>query len=222
LSFAVPPPDEDFHYGNIAVCEWEVVGDRCKPAQLVDLLKPKMFGFQYEAFIMDKSIGRQTRVGMDDTVFAAYSAVFRKERVLSRVTHEGFIPSCNVPSTCFRAVRELLTFTETGYPQIFFIKDQCPKTLKEFHTYRKKTIELGGDVTHLDEPRNPRKHDCMASLQYFAAYIKPLFETNRAYVDPIAAGHRKSPILEAARRLRRKEEERSSGGFVHLGAGSGV
>lgn len=222
-SFVIPPPESSlFDFGHIAIMEWELIGRRCGPKQLCELLKPKMFSYQYEAFVMDKAIGRQTRVGSDESVFEAYSKEFRKEKILSRQTHEGFIPGCNHPPTCFRAVRELLGFTETGYPSLFIVKDTCPETVREFHTYRKKTLEVAGEVTSLDEPRNPRKHDCMASLQYFAAFIRPLFETNRAYVDPVVAGQRSSPVYEAAKRLRREEEARSGGGFVHLGAGSGI
>lgn len=224
LSFVVPPLEwENINFGPTAIQEWELVAKQCKPSDLAKALRSKMLGMQYEAFVMDKAVGRQTRVGMDDTVFQAYANEFAKQGISSRQTHSGFIPGCNVPSTCFRAVRDLLDPSERGRPTIFFVRDKCPETIREFTTYRKKRIEMAGEVTMLDEPKNPRKHDCMAGLQYFAAFITPMFAHNRAYVAPSPTGAGGSAAYRYAQKILKKETSRAESlnfvGYVHMGPG---
>jgi hypothetical protein len=223
-SYVVPPLEhEGIQFENTAILEWELIAKQCKPSALATALRSKMLGITYEAFVMDKAIGRQTRVGMDDTVFQAYAKEFAKQGISSRQTHSGFIPGCNVPSTCFRAVRDLMDSTEHGRPTIYFVRDQCPETIREFTTYRKKRIEMAGEVTMLDEPKNPRKHDCMAALQYFAAFIAPLFTQNRAYIPPLPAGMGGSSAYRYAQKILKKESQREDSfnfvGYVHMGPG---
>ena len=223
-SYVVLPPEvEGMEIGNTAVLEWEMVAKQCKPSDLAGKLRSKMLGFPYEAFVMDKAVGRQTRVGMDDTVFAAYAKEFERQGIMSRQTGPGFIPGCNVPATCFRAVRDLMGSADRGRPTIYFVRDMCPETIREFTTYRKKRIEVAGEVTMLDEPKNPRKHDCMAALQYFAAFISPLFAHNRAYVTPTPSGFGGSPAYRYSQKILKKESQRADSlnfvGYVHMGPG---
>ncbi len=228
-SWAVPPEEYDgVPMGNMAVCEWELVVKRFGPEQLASALVPKVAGVTYEAFIMDKQMGRQTRVGDDETVFTNYAEAFMKNKIRSRSTGEGFIPGCSVPPTRHRAVRKLMKGI-SGQPALYFIPNECPETIKEFKSYRRKTLNVGGETTLMDEPSNPRKHDCMASVEYFAAYIEPLFASGSAYVDPETVPQEGSPAYKAAMRALKKEGSFMTGGWadgyygsetVHMGPGS--
>lgn len=224
LSFVVPPPTiNEIQIGNVAICEWEFVGRKCKPNDLAKGLRVKCSGAYYEAFIMDQNVGRQTRVGHDMTVFQAYATEFEKEGLRSRQTESNFIPGCNKPDHRQRIVRKLMDSSET-MPRLLFVEEKVVETIREFRSYRKKQVEHHGEVTVLDEPRNPRKHDCMASLEYFAAFIDPLFTSNTAYVPSSMFGPRGSGAYHAAQRMLKGEglfgTKAGLEPYVHLGPGA--
>lgn len=221
LSFAVPPPgmEEGVALGDLAVVEWEVVVVNASAEQLAqEHLKGLMSGVFYEAFIMDRQIGRQTNTGRDDTVFDKYAEAFRKAGLISRQTHHHFIEGCNVPSTRYRAVRDMLVTSDSGIPMLVFIERQTWQTQREFHRYRKKSEDKDGYRHIYDQPANPRVYDCMAALEYGATFLLEQFKLGTAWQNPSVYGGRVSPALRRAREILKKQQE-DDPEYVHLGPG---
>ncbi|SFH96868.1 Hint domain-containing protein [Planctomicrobium piriforme] len=219
-SWVIPPPEwEGVAMGNLAICEWELVLRQASAKTTAPELAERMSGLNYEAFIMDQQIGKQTNTARDDTVFEAYEAEFRAKGLRSRQTINGFVPGCKVPVTRQRAVRRLMTVQDTGMPQVVFIEHTTYETQREFNTYRKKTLNRDGDMQLLDEPANPRIHDLMQSFEYFAAYIDLAFQGGYAYVDPAQYAGQASRALIKAREILAKQTNTQSG-YVHWGMGN--
>lgn len=222
-SWVIPPSEYNGIYlGNVAIAEWELMARRFSAKLLAKTLATNQYmgSRNYEAFIMDQRAGRQTHAGREENTFLHYSAAFREEKLLSRQTSYSFLPGCDVPQTRFRAVRELMEpQPDNGLPSLLFVEERCLETKKEFGKYRKKSESRGeGMDAVLDEPANPRLFDAMASVEYFSAYIEPMFLIGQAYVDPSMYPARENPVYARAKKiLQRREEEGSS--VVDLSAG---
>lgn len=105
-------------------------------------------------------------------------------------------------------------------PGLLIVEEKCPETKKEFTKYRKKSENRGEGVDSvLDEPANPRLFDCMASVEYFAAYIEPMFHAGQAYISPSKYRSATSPALLKARKIMERQRSQNESGVVVLGAG---
>lgn len=219
-SWVIPPRDyQGFILDHVVICEWELIARRFSADLLAKSLKDKMGLNRYEAFIMDQNAGRQTHAGRDTTTMQHYGAAFEKHKIQSRQTGGYFIPGCNVPPERYRCVRELLSDSvATGMPRMIFVEEACPETRKEFGKYRKKTEARGEGVDSvLDVPANPRLFDCMASVEYFSAYILPQLDIGGAWVDPALNPAKKSPLVERVERIKAKERRNKDPNVVYFG-----
>lgn len=228
LSWVIPPPEYGgYSFGNLAICEWEVVARRWSATMLATEIFNRAGNKNYEAYIMDKRAGRQTHTGRESgaNVFQVYADAFKAKGLYSRLTGNGFIPGVDIPSVRFRCVRDLLGEQPgTGMPSILLVEEACPETKREFAKYRKKTEMRGeGMDSVLDEPANPRIFDCMASLEYFSAFILPAFMSGTAWVDPENYASRGSGAFRAAQKIlnRRSNQEEGKNGstVVYMQAG---
>lgn len=223
-SFVIPPPLIDgIQIGNIAICEWECVLLKNNADGVAEALRSLMATLPYEAFVMDQQIGRQTNTGRDETVFQHFEEAFRKAGLSSRMSLSGFLPGCNEPQTRYRTVRRMLTTQSNGMPMVLFVEDKIPSTKREFNSYRKKQESTKDGTTILDQPQNPRKHDCMASIEYGLTLIAQLMDVQgTAYIEPSAYEKQKSPILKRLDEIKNKDRDRDTGGesYVHLGPGT--
>lgn len=220
LSAVVPPPEWDgLAIGNRFVVELELVLKKHSAAKCAEALAPYMGGFRYEAFVIDQNAGRQTHAGRDDSTAETYDKAFLAKGLKSRQTSSGFAYGCNVPSKRFRIVRDFLALREDGTSTLLLVENRLPETVREFRTYRKKQKETNGVVEILDEPMNPRVHDCMAALEYLAAYLEPLFEQGLAYLPREQYRPGGSPAYFAAQRMLESEKQKNEE-YVHLGPGS--
>jgi hypothetical protein len=225
-SWVVPPIEfGGVFFGNMAICEWELVGRRWSAAMLAQEIFNRAGSRNYEAYIMDKRAGRQTHAGRDagDNVFHVYSQAFQNKGLVSRITGSSFVPGVDVPTVRYRCVRDMLGEQPgVGLPSVLFVEEACGETRREFAKYRKKTEVRGeGMDTVLDEPANPRLYDCMASLEYFAAFIHPAFMGGTAWVDPTLYASRGSGAYRAAQKIleRRRGRDEGSEGVVYMQAG---
>lgn len=221
-SWVVPPRTyQNIEFGDLAICEWEMIAKAFSAGMLAKALSDKMSTRNYEAFIMDKMAGRQTHAGRDDNTFGVYSAAFKLHGLFSRLTSFSFVPGCSERSTFFRAVRELMREDpDTGIPHLMFVEETTGETKNEFNRFRKKKETRGeGFETLLDEPANPRLFDAMASLQYFAAYIEVQFAIGQAWVDPINYRPRPSGAARFIRAEMAKLAKKQESDVVYLGAG---
>lgn len=220
--FGVVPPAEfdGVRLGDLCIVERELVVRKHSADMLANAIRPLVEGYHYEAFIMDQMIGRQTRVGEDKTVFQNYSESFIKHGIQSRLNPVGFMPGCNVPSTRYRAVRSMLDLHQGGLPRLLFVDNKTVATQREFYTYRKKQLFIGGEDTILDEPANPRKHDCMAALEYLCSYLEPQFATGCAYMHPEVYSNKGSKAYKRAMEIIKKYNDKTFGEYTHLGPGA--
>lgn len=220
LFAVVPPPSIDKVYmGDLVIVERELIARKYTATMLATEIAKYIEGLNYEAFIMDQQIGRQTRVGDNITVFQAYSDAFAGKHIKARLSGSTFIAGCNQPAMRYRAVRALLEVGRSGMPRMLFLDQATPETQHEFHTYRKKSMYVKGEETIFDEPANPRKHDAMAALEYLCAYIEECFTVGTAYVEPETYGARGSAAYRKAMSLLQKHREKH-GSYVHLGPGA--
>ncbi len=223
-SWVVPPLQyEGIQIGNLVICEWELVMAKANADAFAEAARDKMATLPYEAFVMDQQIGKQTNAGRDDTVFQHYEIAFRKAGLSSRMSLSGFLPGCNEPQTRYRTVRRMLSTQGNGMPLVLFVEDKIPLTKKEFNSYRKKQESTKDGTTILDQPQNPRKHDCMASCEYGLTMIAQLFDVQgTAYVEPSAYEKQKSPILRRLEEMQKKQRDSESGTdtYVHWGPGA--
>lgn len=222
-SWVVPPREyEGDFYGEMAISEWELVARRASAKDLATALEAKMAGLNYEAFIMDMQMGRQTQAGREigDNACEVYSRAFRERKLFSRLTNYSFAPGCPTPSTVFRAVRDLMVVNPiTELPTLMLVEDTNPETIDEFKRYQKKRENRGeGMDSVMDVPANPRLFDCMASVQYFSAYIQQAFAMDTAYVDPSNYAPKGSAAYQRAQAILKKDREKT-GNVVYLGAG---
>jgi hypothetical protein len=220
-SWVIPPREVDgVLIGNLAIAEWELVARRFSADMLAKSLMDRSSGYRYEAFIMDQMAGRQTHAGRDDNTFEVYASAFKRVKFYSRLSSYSFIPGCNVKSTRYRAVRDLMRIQpDAGIPSLLFVEETNQETKREFARYRKKSENRGEGVDSvLDEPMNPRLYDCMASVEYFSAYIDQMFLVDQAYVDPSVYGGKSSPVYQRAQKMLKKRQEGDEN-VVYMGVG---
>jgi hypothetical protein len=212
----VPPPEVmNVKMGRCLVIEDELVVKRASASVLAQGVKQKIGTRRYEAFIMDRRMGQQTRVGGDGRdVFTSYADDFRKAQLTSRITHSSFIPGCDKPPARYNAVRRLLE--GDAWPHLYLILDTTLNTQKEFRSYRKKQKKEGDLITILDEPANSRKHDAMAALEYLAKYFMDAHAGGIAYTPPTSYPGEGGYIYRLSQRML-KQQTQDIPGYVHLG-----
>ena len=222
-SWVIPPPEYNGTYlGNLAISEWELVARRFNATMLATELLRKMGTNPYEAFIMDQMAGRQTHAGREENTFGVYEKALQKAGLRSRLTSYTFIPGCPVPQTRYRVVRDLLDIQDvSGIPTLMFVEETNIETKREFEKYRKKFENRSDDTDSvLDEPTSPRLFDAMASVEYFAAYIEPMFLVGQAYVDPELYAGKGSPAYKYAQKiLKNRGESGDDSDVVYFGGG---
>lgn len=221
----VPPPEyEGVEMGRRLIIENELVAKKYNAEQLAKALEPLMGSFPFQAFIMDMHAGRQTWAGQDKSVCEHYALAFRKAGLVSASSGASFLTGCDDKQFRQRCVRSLLDPAEDGLPRLYFIAEKTSETQREFRTYRKKQQRIQGEsktsrANILDEPANPRKHDCMAALEYLCAYVEPLLNRDEAYVAPEIRTTTGSGAFRAAMAMLNAAEKQSTAGYVHLGPG---
>lgn len=222
---AVPPREvmvgnQRHVVGNCMVVENELVIEKCSAPKLAQEVKRMSPGKFFNAFIMDRRMGQQTTVGADINVFQRYAEAFASVQLESQMTKSGFIPGCDKPRRRYEDVRNLLS--GDGWPYLFFDVEKCPNTIREFNTYRKKQANIAGLETVMEEPANPRKHDCMAALEYLCSHITDAFRSNTAFAIPVKSPHQSGQVYQFAQSILAQQglTKKPDDSYVHLGPGS--
>jgi hypothetical protein len=218
LSFVVPPEEwAKVKLGRRVIVEWELVMRKALASQLAFGLKEKMGDCPYQAFIMDLNKGRQTNAGEGRTTFQVYADAFRDAGVRSITTGHDFLPGLNVPAVRSTVVRRMMNKIVEGSAQILLCDQHTPATQGEFFRYTKKVLRLNGVETVLDEPQNPRKHDCMAALEYGVSYLDDLLDKGLAFVVPQQDSLAALPAW--IRRVLEEQQKHAGQQPIHLGPG---
>jgi hypothetical protein len=215
----VVPPPEFLDLGNRLIIEEEIILRKHTPAMFADVVRQRVGGFRFEAFIMDQMIGRQTTVASDVTVFQAYDREFRQRGLVSRVSKSGFIRGCNDKALRRRCVRDLMEPTEGGWPRLLF-SVRCPSTIKEVRNFRKKEVkDPEGNPVPTDDGESERLYDCVMCVEYLGEYIANRFRDGTAYVAPEYARSTGSIAYHAAQAMISKIKQKEGGEYAHLGPG---
>lgn len=202
LFAAVPPPEEE----DAIYLYDELYLRACDADKFGEAVKHKSDGVEYQAFIIDKRMGRQTEAGSGRTVEDQYSAALRRRGVSSVATGFGFAwPSDNVDAGIL-AVRSLLRVREDGTPKLRILREKLPNFLEEIKRYRyrrEKTV-----ITDKPDQVNNHLMDC---LRYLAI-------SSPRWVSPRGP---KKPEGYARKHLKLKEERRrhrDRGSSIRLGS----
>jgi hypothetical protein len=219
LSFVVTP----FEYAGVRllhrlIVEWELVLLRALGKDAAKAVKEKMGTHaNYRAFVMDKMKGQQHSAQEGRTTFQVWSNAFQEEGIQSRETGFGFIRGLADPGSCATYVRQLMAATIDDLPMLLFVADSTIETQREFKTFRKRVLLQGGQSVIVDQPANPRKHDCMAALQYGVAELHPRLQARTAFY--MEAEQKAVPMipdwLEESLAKARKDDS-----CIHLGPGT--
>jgi len=203
------------------VLEYELVLKRFNPYQVAEALQESADGRTFEAFIIDAHFGRQVHQAAGMATWDVFAKAFDDIKLYSRSTGNGFIPGCDKIADRCAWVRDFLRDTrnthnarEYYHPRMFVILDRTPETQKEFlRYYRKKEVIAGVErVTEL--PENPRKFDCMQSLEYLVAYLHPLMASGNGYVEVEAVKEEPGSLGDLAKRIMGRASK-----YIHLGPG---
>jgi hypothetical protein len=218
----VPPPEwQDQFLGELIIVFTELVVRHRSAAGLADDVLPLVQGVNLEAMIMDRNAGRQTHAGRDEATIELYNQAFAAKRIVSRTSGSNFIPGCNEPQQRYTAVRAYLKPNERGHARLLFVENRTGMTQREFTSYVKKTENFDGEPVPLDQPANPRVHDCMASLEYGVTYLDQRFKAGDAYVAPREFQPEGSPSYLAWKKFQERQQTQQAGGaYVHLGPGA--
>ncbi len=212
---AVPPPEfNGTTFNRCVILEHEMVLKRATADILARELAAMLGSRRIEAFIMDRRMGQQTRVGSDVNVFQTYGDAFARHRLVSRLSGSSFIPGCDKLQKRYMAVRSFL-----AGPDVFLLLGRMRETLKEIQSYwKKQTVDKHGEEVLVDEPVNPRKFDCMAAMEYLLAFLEDQFSMGVAYVSPEQYGST-SGIVRAADAIKKSQLTETAGDYVHWGPG---
>jgi len=221
LVCVVPPPTFK-ELGNRLIIEEEIIVRKHTPSMFAGVVASRVGDLKFEAFVMDQMVGRQTSVGSDSTVFAAYEEEFRKKGLESRVTKHGFMRGCNDKALRRRMVRDLMEPTERGWPRLLF-SQRCPLTISEVRSFRKKEVKNAeGESVPTDDGEAERVNDCVMCVEYIAEYIAGRFRDGTAYITPENRKGQGSMAYHTAMGLISQMNLENGGKYVHFGPGAAV
>ena len=210
----VPPQDIRLPNGNhvtayddpekpVLLIERELVVKREDVNGIATAVRSVYAGLRFEAFIIDRRMGRQTPTGAAKNVKQQLSEAFAAQGIVSRQTGSGFADGCDVPSARRDMVRSMLMCRDRS-PRLMLVKEGTPELRLEIKRFRKKRI--GGVIT--EEPVTGA-FDLIDALEYLVAH-NPQYVPMEMYRSNGSAAYKEAMRMKA-------EEERTSNTFVNLG-----
>jgi hypothetical protein len=217
LFAAIPPEEELFtahtgvpykHRGTVHIYD-ELYIERCTASLFAKKVAEKMGDRkrgEFEAFVIDHSMGRQAELGSGRTVEIQYSDALAEEHVYSRVTGSGFLwGNDDIDSRTEALRRWMMPRPDTGKPTIH-IHSRCPKLIWEMGQQFFKKDKATGIAT--TKRRDVNNH-AVSCLEYFADLAPD-------WTPPKKAAPRDSWAVEQLR-LKRRRPGTSGGGSISLG-----
>lgn len=215
----VPPPVvEGVDIRPTLIVERELVLKRASAKHVAMACREVTEGRQYEAFVIDKRMGQQTRVGSTEQVWDTYARAFEEQRLFSRTTKQWFIPGSDNILYRTKRVRGMLDGTDEDGFALYVLLDYTPEWQKEVAKYYKKKEVIVGVERVTDLPENPRKFDCMQGTEYLVAFVRELMVEGTHYVKPSEYSGDPSPLAAIAAKLRPEANDQ----FMHLGPTAGL
>lgn len=207
LFAAVPPPGEQPFE---VLLYRELYLRACSAAAFGEAAARAAAGDDFEAFVMDAHMGRQTEMGSGLTVEYQYGQALARHKVASRRTRHGFIPGMDDPYGGTELIRDYLRVNpDSNCPRLVYLRGQLPNFVVEMARYRYK--RQGRVVT--DQPETRGAVHMPATLRYLLG-VRPKFVRRTGK----ARGSAAYQSFQAKQAKRRKAE---GGGGVRLGPGRG-
>ncbi len=202
---AVPPPGEQPF--DLVLYDELYIRD-CSAAIFAERMAEKAQGQEFELFVIDWQMGRQTQLGSGETVEFAYSQALKALRVRSRRSGYGFAWADSNVLGGIEAVRGWLRVNpQTDCPRLVVREGTCPNLREEIKRYRYK--REGRTVT--DRPETRGAVHQMANLRY-------LIGCDPRFVRPSAKKY-ETGALKAFRDKERRKRAAAGGTTVILGPG---
>lgn len=162
--FLTVPPKGDARDGSVYLFDELYIPD-CDADKFGDQFATKIGNRQFEAFIIDNRMGRQTQISTGKTVEEHYSEALTKRSIGSRVTGSGFEWGSDDVAGGIEACRTWMRIQGAiGRPKLQVLEDKCDNFLWEIARYRYK--RQNGMV--IDEPETRGRVHLMATLRYLA------------------------------------------------------
>lgn len=219
IMFAAVPPPSLFDAGeekDYVVLFDELYIRQCDSEKFGEQFEKKVKGFDWQEWIIDAHGARLTSLDTGKTPRRQYEAQLRKRGIRAVGTGFGFSNGCDDIEFRENAMRDWLRTREDGSSKLMVVVDKCPNFVREMLRFRKKTMNVGGEVRILDEA-DRKKSPCHAVEcgEYGAAhglpYVAPPSRViSSSWLERVMKGR-------AARAARRKSQETPSKGIV-LGA----
>ena len=198
LMCAVPPPDLWDHEEPYFVVYREIAVRRMSPDDMAKEVMRTDNDYQFERFIIDGRMGRQTPPGFVDTVDYQYTKAFRKVGLTSRQTGTGFIYGDDDFSRRSKSVIYAMRSRPCGRPQLRIVTQTCPTLVKQLLSNVRKTTPDGEPK---EEAADNQPDDCRVSLEYWISRKPTWVLSEVEKVEPV------NPVYQAYLEMRRKHKE---------------
>ena len=171
---AVPPPA----LGDYVVAFDECYIRQCDAKKFAAEFQKKWKGYDWQEFVIDKHGARLTSFDTGKKPRAQYEKELRALGVKSVSSGHGFTDGVDVPEYRENAMRDWLGTRDDSTTKLMVVGHRCPNLVREMLRFRKKTMNVGGEVRILDEA-DRKKSSCHAveALEYLAAhgcrYVRP-------------------------------------------------
>jgi hypothetical protein len=198
--FAAIPPDE-----SMVVIYDELYLRDCTADILARAMKEKVAGHHFHAWIIDIHGARITELGTGKTPQQQYTEAFAKYGIASTTTGHSFLPGSDNIQAGMQSVRMAMSIQGNGSTWLKILRGACPNLERELRRYKKKTMNVGGQVVVLDEPNKRGDTHACDCLRYIFAY-------EPRYVKP--PENVQQPWYVAWKQRRDKENNRSGAVFL--------
>ena len=163
--FAAVPPDE-----SMVLVYDELYLRGCTADILASNMHEKVAGHTFHAFIIDIHGAKLTELGTGKTPQQQYSEAFARLGIASTTTGNSFIPGSDNIQAGLQAVRMAMSIKGDGTTWLKVLRGACPNLERELRRYKKKTMNVGGQVIVTDEPSKKGDNHAADCLRYLIAY----------------------------------------------------
>lgn len=203
--FGAVPPREAVQPFDLLLYDELYIRD-CSAAIFGERMAEKCQGQAFELFVIDWQMGRQTQIGVGETVEYSYSKALKANRVRSRRTGSGFAWADSNVKGAIEQVRGWLRVNpETECPRLVVREGACPNFRDEIKRYRYK--RQGRVVT--DEPETRGAVHQMANLRYLVG-CDPKFVAQKS-------PEQQSEAYRRFQEKKKRQRERAGEPSVNLG-----
>lgn len=201
---AVPPPEESkkkYVYDELYI-------ENCTAIKYGQEMAQKCKNQQFQAFIIDSHMAKQTDMGSGATVGFQYSQELKNNNIASIETGHGFHWGSDDIKGGIEAVRSWLYIGSDGRPTLLFVAGKTNKLCHQMERYHNKMIKN----VLTDEPAQINC-DGPDTLRYAAMHKLP-------YVKPPPRKKREGYAMKAMRAKREKQRRKSGRTFINLAPGA--